>query len=243
MAKRLALSWAVAILVGVDSSWAADCIALVVARLGRAPVADADVVVRFAAGVEKGSPAGDGLIAAIDSRRDDGITRVRDIIVLFDEPAARVQFERLSLVAHVGTDRGLGDLVVNLGKAEPSARGAEAVLEWATTRMDPSAVSRFEFRPPGATHVADMLDTSGNLLEFKNLRWDRYNGFTVRAEFRDGLEQMRDFIQYAEANGTTASFIFKRPIPAEFRTTFDELSLEILGDLRNSTQYVVVEGF
>lgn len=243
MTMRRALLCLLALLSWSSTALAADCVAVVVSRLGSAAQADADAVLRFAATVDRGSPIGNGLLAALDARPADGAQRVRQILGLFDEAAARVQFDRLSQVAHVGRDGGLGDVVVNLAKSEPSARGAEAVLEWATVRMSPNDVARFEFAVPGSTRVADLADRAGNLLEFKNLRWESYNAFTVRQEFADALTQTKEFILFAQGNGTTASLIFKQPIPDAFRAIYDDMAQQILGDLANSPAFRVIEGF
>jgi hypothetical protein len=238
-----ALLCVLALLSWSSTALATDCVALAVSRLGSAAQVDADAVLRFAATVDRGGPVGNGLLAALDARPADGAQRVRQILGLFDAAAARTQFDRLSQVAHVGRDGGFGDVVVNLAKSEPSARGAEAVLEWATLRMNPGDVARFEFAVPGSTRIADLVDRAGNLLEFKNLRWESYNAFTVRAEFTDALTQTREFILFAQGSGTTASLIFKQPIPDAFRGIYDDLAEQLLGDLANSPAFRVVEGF
>lgn len=191
-----------------------DCIALlsaqVVEQLGR----NSDDVFRIAAG---GSKASEGLAAVLRSREDfnDAGIRVRDILYFFSDSADEV-FEQISIVK--GVD-GLGDLAIELGKSQSAAQGAAAGLRWATTRMNPSDIARFEFSVPPKR--VDILDSAGNLLEFKSLNFANYNDFILKREFEEIFDQATVFHNYVKANGKQLSLAFENPVPANFVELFN----------------------
>jgi len=211
---------------------AGDCLALLTQKIVKQmATADADKVFRIAA---SGGQASDGLAAALRARPDDAGVHLTNILFYFDEAVAKQTFEQISLVKHAG---GLDELVVNLGRSQGDAATSSALLRYVTTKMSPTDVARFEF-PVGA-RVADVLDTAGNLMEFKALDWSRYNSFTLRFELLKVRDQAVVFQQYAAANGKTLTLLFDQPCPPALQQTFTD----ILGPLTSQPNVSVVMGY
>jgi hypothetical protein len=212
-----------------------DCVAAVVARLGKATPADADAVLGFASRIPDGAPAAEGLFAALEVRRTDGARRVLQILEYFPGSSGEAVFTQISRVGHVGEAGGLGKLVVNLGKSRDDARSAASVLRFATNRIDPARVAHFEFDVPGG--VVDLVDDAGNFFEFKTLDLDGYPEFLARKEF----ESIRDqgLIFHGAVGSETLTLVFENPIPSRWTALFDE----ILQPLTDQPNVNVIDGF
>jgi hypothetical protein len=206
--------------------------------MGRAAPQDFDAVVGFAAGIERGSPAADGLLAALDSRKTvgDGALRARQILEFFPDSAKGV-FEQLSKIAHVGEQGGLGRFVVKLGQSQTDAQGAAAVLRYVTTRMNPSQVVQLEVTISGK--IVDVIDDSGNLLEFKSLNLETYPEFLARREFEDIRDQGFVFQEFAASQGKTLTLVMENQVPAQWQGLFTD----IVGPLLARPGVSFVDGF
>ncbi len=221
------------------SCFASDCVAKVVAGLGRAAPADVDVIVKFASSLEDSASAGEGLIAALSARQSigDQAARVREVLFYFPAGEGRAVFEQLQKVAHVGEQGGLGDLVVNLGKSQSDAIGSAATLRYATTKMDPSKVARFEVTVPGGR--VDMVDDAGDFFEFKSLDLSIYGDFVARIELGKIKNQSLLFQQAAAEGGKVLTLAFERSVPPAYQALFDE----VLGPLIALPNVRFVNGF
>jgi hypothetical protein len=207
-----------------------DCLALLTAQVVKSLGDQATAVFRLAS---SDGPVSEGLAAALRSRQD-GAVRVRQILDYFGEATSADIFGLLNQVKAVP---GLSDLVVNLGKQTNDAIGAAATLRYVTTQMDPAQLARFEFPVPGA--IADAVDKSGNLFEFKALNLEEYPEFLVKQEFEDTRSQVELFEAYVQGTGKSVTLAFQNAIPASHKALFDSYFGEMLS--RGTVKFV--DGF
>jgi hypothetical protein len=199
-----------------------DCLALLTAQVVKSLGDQATAVFRLA--------SSDGPV----SEGQAGAVRVRQILDYFGEATSADIFGLLNQVKAVP---GLSDLVVNLGKQTNDAIGAAATLRYVTTQMDPAQLARFEFPVPGA--IADAVDKSGNLFEFKALNLEEYPEFLVKQEFEDTRSQVELFEAYVQGTGKSVTLAFQNAIPASHKALFDSYFGEMLS--RGTVKFV--DGF
>jgi hypothetical protein len=218
---RRSLNLALALLLLSVSANAADCVAGVLSRLAKGASDDIDRVLKFAAGVEEGSPASRGLFAALEARKTaaDGALRVRQILDNFPTVGEAV-FGQLAQVTHA---RRLDEFVVNLAKSDTDALGASATLYFVTRRMNPADILEFEARIPGSTRIADVRDRLGNLIESKANNWDSLPEFLGDSAFGSILAQVTEFQAAAASEGKLFTLVFSNSVPAQHRAAFDRV--------------------
>jgi hypothetical protein len=221
--RRLAVVVVLISLFG-ENGRAEDCVALVVARLGRATPGDADAVVRFAATIDRGSLAHDGLFAALSIGGDEGPSLVRNVLEVF--PNGRPQFERLARVRDVpNVEKELAAL--GSGAAN-QAKGAASEIRYATDVLGPENVGQFQLEIPGGE--PDVLDKLGNLHEVKYREWTSDTPPFLMASDLDGILQQADIAQrYAAATGKAYTLAFEVPVPSDYQQLFQTIFSEFMG--------------
>lgn len=230
MTKRLLLLVA---LFGLPGSMRAeDCVALVVAKLGKAAPADADAVVRLATTIERGSIAHNGLFAALSIGKERGPSLVRNVLEIF--PNGRPQFERLARVRDVPKVEkelaALGSGVAN------QAKGAASEIRYTTDVLGPENAAQFQVEIPGG--APDVLDKLGNIHEVKYREWTLPE-FLIEDDLREILRQADNARGFAAAQGKAYTLAFEVPVPPAYQALFDS----IFAEFRARPNVTIINGF
>jgi hypothetical protein len=226
------------------SACAINCVPLIKGQVaseydrGTATAEQVRSVLSFANQLDRDSPAGRGLVAAISSlnQRGDATSQVSKILSFFDSTADRADiFAALSKVAHVGNQNGFDKLVLTIAESDTKAQGATGVLRYGTTVLNPADDLAFEV--PLGGRVVDLKDLD-LFCEVKTLDYGSYNSFTLEMEFRAELAQIADMYNGLKT-GQSLRLVFSNRMPVEARSIYDA----VFRDFTNKPNFTVVDGF